>query len=109
MVENLSVGIECKLHATLEVNSNFAADLKAECFLGVHSSPNMTVSEPLMDSTVKEVKSLGLIDKGQCELTIRPDESMFYPSEAVNVVCDMDNRLQAKIKVLHCYLLHECI
>lgn len=103
-VRDMKVDIKYKLKTTLDVNGFFASDLKADCHLVVHPQPVMNVSEPLMDSTVENVNFLCCINKGQCELAIRLDKSVFFPGETANVACDVDNRSQVEITALRCYL-----
>lgn len=105
----MKIAITYQLTATLNVKDLLTSDFKTECNLQVYAQPAMAmpVAEPSTDSIVQNIRFLGFIKKGECELGIRLDKNVFQAGETVNVVCDIDNHSEVDISAVHCYLCQD--
>lgn len=108
-IADMEIDVMYKLTATLSVKGLLSSDLKTDCNLQVYAQPAtvMSVAEPSIDSIVQNVKFLGFIKKGECELGIRLDKNEFQSGETVTVVCDIENHSKVDISAVHCYLYQD--
>ncbi|TMW65699.1 hypothetical protein Poli38472_008341 [Pythium oligandrum] len=101
---SFNASVKYKFMATLEVDGFLTKDLKETIEVAVQQQQRPEAVEPVRDSTILNVKSMGLFKKGTCELAAATDKNVYRAGETAQIQCEIKNHSKVGISAMRCRL-----